>query len=108
MQERNGTTQAQPSPATESWPEGVVARYLTVGGALIDIRHDMHLIQDTQPNLTLAECGGEGCHERHTERWSQYAYRNNNGSKSADAVVSGWAQAHAEKCRALPRPAVTA
>lgn len=105
MQERNGTTQAQPSPAPGAWPEGVIARYLTVAGATVDISHDMHLLTDTEPNLTIAQCGGEGCRERHVEKWSGHAFRNDNGSKSADAVASGWAQAHAEKCRALPRPA---
>lgn len=85
------------------WPEGVIARYLTVGGALVDVSHDMHLIVDTEPNLSLARCGGEGCKASHHERWRDYSYRTDNGSRGADQEAGKWAQAHAEKCRALPR-----
>ncbi|MDX2550149.1 hypothetical protein QA860_08185 [Streptomyces stelliscabiei] len=96
-----------PSPRTEPWPDGVIARYLTVAGATVDVSHDMHYLADTEPNLTLARCGGEGCEATHTEKWGPYAYRNNNGSKGADQEVAKWAQVHASECRALPRPAVT-
>ena len=91
---------AQPT----EWPEGVIARYLTVGGATVDLRHDMALIGDTQPNLTIAHCGGENCAASHHEQWSTYAYRTDNGSRGADQEVGKWAQAHAAECRALPRP----
>jgi hypothetical protein len=96
------TTQAEPTPAP--WPEGVIARYLTVGGALVDVSHDMKLIDDTQPNLSIAHCGGEGCKASHHELWINYGYREDNGSRGADQEVGKWAQAHAETCRALPRP----
>jgi len=86
------------------WPEGVIARYLTVGGALVDVSHDMHLIVDTEPNLSIARCGGEGCKASHHEQWRYYSYRTDNGSRGADAEAGKWAQTHAETCRALPRP----
>jgi hypothetical protein len=89
------------------WEPGVIARYLTVAGATVDVSHDMSLIVDTEPNLSIARCGGEGCEASHHERWSDYGYRTENGSKGADQEVGKWAQTHAEKCRALPRPAVT-
>ena len=94
---------AQTAPSA-AWPEGVVARYLTVGGALVDVSHDMKLISDTEPNLTIANCGGENCAASHHELWTHYGYRTDNGSKGADQEVGKWAQAHAETCRVLPRP----
>jgi hypothetical protein len=108
LQERIGQPAGQPTPRTEPWPDGVIARYLTVAGALVDVSHDMHLLTDTEPNLTIARCGGENCAANHHELWASYAYRNDNGSKGADQEVGKWAQAHASECRALPRPAVTA
>ncbi|MFE3031548.1 hypothetical protein ACFXKY_07855 [Streptomyces canus] len=99
--------QARQQAEAAAWPEGVIARYLTVAGATVDIRHDMALIHDTEPNLTIASCNGEGCTATHFEKWGPYAFRTDNGSKAADQEVGKWAQAHAEKCRALPRPAVT-
>ena len=96
----------QPTPPTEPWPDGVIARYLTVAGATVDISHDMHLLADTEPNLSIARCGGAGCEASHHELWTNYGYREDNGSKGADKEVGKWAQAHASECRALPRPAV--
>ena len=90
------------------WPDGITARYLTVAGATVDISHDMSLITDTEPNLSIAHCGGEGCEASHHERWSNYAYRSDNGSKGADREVGKWAQAHAAVCRALPKPEASA
>ncbi|WP_051698506.1 hypothetical protein [Streptomyces albus] len=68
------------------WPEGVIARYLTVGGATVDVT-------DTGESPE-AVCGG--CPQTFT-RNSRYI------SGSLD-TVHRWAQEHAEKCRALPRP----
>jgi hypothetical protein len=87
-----------------AWPEGVVARYVTLAGATVDVSHDMSLIQDTEPNLSIARCGGENCDASHHERWTDYGYRSDDGSRGADREVGKWAQAHAETCRALPRP----
>jgi hypothetical protein len=97
--------QQKHDPRTEPWPDAVVARYLTVAGATVDVSHDTHLLTDTEPNLTIARCGGENCEASHHELWASYAYRNDNGSKGADREVGKWAQGHAETCRALPRPA---
>jgi hypothetical protein len=83
-----------------AWPEGVIARYLTIAGALVDIWYD---------NGTLrTRCGGEGC------SWTECTptrvfYTDSDevrDQKIADALpgLQPDAQAHAEKCRALPRP----
>lgn len=102
------TDQAPEQHTPEPWPTGVIARYLTVAGATVDISHDMFYLHDTEPNVTVASCGGESCDASLTEKWGQHAYRGNNGSSGADAEAGKWAQAHAEKCRALPLPVVNA
>lgn len=85
-----------------AWPEGTIARYLTVGGATVDVTHDNRYLVDTEPNLSIARCGG--CAASHDEQWGEYAYSHNNGSRGADAEVGKWAQGHAETCRAMPKP----
>lgn len=67
------------------WPDGVIARYLTVGGATVDLTGDDH---DTD-----GICHGCGT----TPAQSGYI------SRSLD-VLHIWAQRHAETCRAMPRP----
>ncbi|WP_318201068.1 hypothetical protein [Streptomyces sp. SCL15-4] len=67
------------------WPEGVIARYLTVVGATVDLTGEGY---DTK-----GVCGG--C--------AGTPYTDGYGSSHID-VARRWAQAHAEKCRALPRP----
>jgi|1185.fasta_scaffold01178_4 hypothetical protein len=67
-----------------AWPEGVTARYLTVGGATVDLR--------PQPKNEAAHTYGDctGC-EHHID-WTLTEYARER------------AQSHAEKCRAMPRP----
>lgn len=82
---------------TTAWPAGVIARYLTVGGATVDITHG------TDPDLTLAVCGG--CQQQDVERWRVHAGRYDSGSEGALTDARRWAQSHAATCRAMPRPA---
>jgi hypothetical protein len=85
--------------STEPWPEGTLARYTTVGGALVELTDG--------PKLITGTC--TGCPEA---AWptpfhydpSMTGYRMESWVRQGAA---NWAQAHAEKCRALPRPAVT-
>lgn len=72
-------------PNTEPWPEGIVARYLTVGGATVDLQQDQAL-------LHFGHC--TGCHCYRIDSTNERHARHQ-------------AQEHAEICRALPRPAVT-
>jgi TPP-dependent indolepyruvate ferredoxin oxidoreductase alpha subunit len=80
---------AQPSPAP--WPEGVIARYLTVGGV-------------ADPNATVDITDkGEDTYWRYDTACA--------GCPHADMFTDlddarDDAQAHAERCRALPRPEV--
>jgi hypothetical protein len=80
-----------------TWPEGVIARYLTVGGATVDIldkkdEHDEH----DEPGEYVARC--TGC----TADWS-----NTRSGWNLEFQVRPWAQGHAEKCRAMPKPEAT-
>ncbi|URN11342.1 hypothetical protein LUW77_03365 [Streptomyces radiopugnans] len=77
---------AAPPPSTSTdtaWPEGNVLRYLTVGGATVDL----YYIGFDKPHP--AAC--LGCGDSASEKDWQKA--------------KNWAQSHAERCRALPRPA---
>lgn len=97
---------------TGTWPEGTVARYLTVGGATVDITHgDRYTPTDDgigqTRNLTLATCTGcltpkEFSHWRLIK--GMVADREERDPEAADRDAREWAQSHAEKCRALPKP----
>ncbi|MEU3528854.1 hypothetical protein AB0E62_34235 [Streptomyces sp. NPDC038707] len=64
-----------------AWPEGVIARYVTVGGATVDVRGG--------GDSTGYEC--TGCPYESSPFWHH-------------SIAHEHAQKHAEKCRALPRP----
>ncbi|MBX9392252.1 hypothetical protein K4749_01225 [Streptomyces sp. TRM72054] len=80
MQQRTHTQPQQPSPFAAPWPEGVIARYLTLVGATVDLRG-----RDENTSATCTGCG---------ERITLFGERR----------TRELAQAHAERCRALPRP----
>jgi len=92
VQERNGQPQGQPSPQAVStpwqvpWPAGTIARYWTVAGATVDVT-DNHADTNWRYDTTCT-----GCPHKDTFRIEDSAHRS--------------AQTHAERCRALPRPAV--
>ena len=78
------TTHPEQQAQAEPWPEGVTYRYATHLGTTIDIRN-------LQNDSISAKCAG--C------PWDIHG---------DEYYVHNDAQAHAERCRALPRPAVTA
>lgn len=97
---------------SEPWPEGVIARYLTVGGAAVDlaIKQVPHLHPDGisgTRGLTLAACTGcpastDFSHGRvHHGSYSDWEVHD---PQAADVEARAWAQSHAETCRAMPRP----
>lgn len=97
MQERNGTTTSQPTPAP--WPDNVIARYLTVGGATVDLTH--------RHSETRSKCSGCGTHKDHTTKDFYYSHGEPvyfQNRDTADHNAREWAQTHAETCRAIPRP----
>ncbi|MFD5814388.1 hypothetical protein [Streptomyces sp. NPDC127038] len=74
----------QSGPFAAPWPDGVIGRYLTVGGATVDVQGG-----SDHGVMTCLGCG-EG-----------YASFNERRTREL-------AQGHAERCRALPRPEATA
>ncbi|WP_107055243.1 hypothetical protein [Streptomyces sp. NRRL B-1381] len=67
------------------WPEHTLARYLTVGGATVDI-----------DELNMSRC--TGCNEDDSD--DRFVSRGNPLRRARR-----WAQSHAETCRAMPKPA---
>lgn len=82
-------SEQQTGAFAQPWPEGAVARYLTVAGATVDITNS-----------------GKPDDHRHYTRCTGCHYGRNRSWVNEDIAHQN-AQAHAEKCRALPRPAVT-
>ncbi|MFE6691043.1 hypothetical protein ACFVFQ_31825 [Streptomyces sp. NPDC057743] len=82
------------------WLEGVLARYLTVAGATIDLRY-------ANGRLT-AMCGGERCPWQ--DRMSPEVFYTDSPEEVERKVtevlpiLQRAAQAHAERCRAMARP----
>lgn len=92
-----------------AWPEGVIARYLTIAGATADIKAiglDRQTSVGTVTDITItAYC--QGCRHKDVS-----TYLGMDVSTLGDDFFTSslcddaryWAQEHAEKCRALPRP----
>jgi hypothetical protein len=78
--------------ANTTWPDGVVARYLTVGGATVDIRPTHNPEWDDRHEATCTGCAAND--------WQPYL----NSPLNDLARARTWAQAHAETCRAMPAP----
>lgn len=95
----NTTTTAQQPTA---WPEGVIARYLTVGGATVDITDNRH------SDYLGAACTGELCGWENRTSLDGYMYdtAEQTQQRVEDRLPASQrqAQAHAERCRAMPRP----
>lgn len=93
---------------TAAWPEGVIARYLTVGGATVDLTHRLTVVNPPEPFATLAACTACPAREEFSH-WQlvrgMYADREEHAPDAADEQARTWAQAHADKCRAMLRPA---
>lgn len=69
---------------TTPWPENVIARFLTIGGATVD------LLTADKWNPTQSLCLGCGTSNR------------DGGPGAIDP--KRWAQTHAETCRAMSKP----
>jgi hypothetical protein len=92
-------------------PAGVIARYLTVGGATVDLTEESDYSNIAVPTQTVAKCAG--CGERHKEDWGWNFWANERDEEQPDSYqrrgehatpqARRWAQSHAEKCRAVPK-----
>jgi hypothetical protein len=98
-----------PETVQTAWPEGVIARYLTVGGATVDLTlvqreqggYDVRGIARTR-DRSRAACTGCPASEEFPH-WVG-VYGDIHQPDAADEKAREWAQAHAETCRAMPRP----
>jgi hypothetical protein len=89
----NGTDQPdqQPTPGPQPWPEGVIARYLTDAGRALNRENITTNVIKKGNTSYLAQCHS-GCDLQYSHVYEEYARK----------AAAG----HAERCRALPRPAV--
>jgi hypothetical protein len=99
----HATDQPQPQPTPQPWPDDTIARYLAVAGATVDITYASH------SGLIVATCTGCGNVERTDTGGLLTDPPEKEDARIEKALPESreLAQAHAEKCRALPRPAVT-
>lgn len=80
------------------WPESVIARYLTdAGKALADPSMTVDIIDRGSGDIDGR------CHDGCKETFEDSPY-----ISDGLRTVRHWAQEHAEKCRALPKPAGSA
>lgn len=97
---------------TTTWPDGVIARYLTVGGATVDVIERAGYYDVKHPTETQAAC--TGCSMAETFEWgwspSHAEFGTgpqpnfDEGGRWTTPEARDWAQAHAETCRAMPKP----
>lgn len=76
------TTQTE----TAAWPENVIARYLTVGGATVDVTDQ-----------------GEDSYWRYETQCTGCPHKDGFLTAGGSSARRD-AQAHAERCRAMPKP----
>lgn len=86
--------------------EGVFARYLTVGGATVELRHAAGAVSG-QTYETQASCSGcpaktAASHWLYSGSHFDGTYKEEHRSDLGDEEARKWAQAHAETCRAMP------
>lgn len=96
--------------ATETtWPDDVIIRYRTVGGATVDITTTP--VSEHDYAATTAEC--LGCDARKNIDWvtrtwdtsiGDYRKADDSDGREYTATVRDWAQDHASTCRAMPKP----
>lgn len=81
-----------------AWPDGVIARYLTVAGSTVDVR------KDDGADGTCYHNTCNGCGDR---PMTFYGYGDDPSDRLTQALnkARADAQGHAERCRAIPRPA---
>ena len=114
MQEVNAQPVTEPTPAIPEWlvsqlqyraarAENAIARYLTAGGATVDITYASHT------GWLTATCTGCDQVERTETDGRIYDTPEQEAERVEKALPESrkHAQTHAEKCRAMPRPAVT-
>jgi hypothetical protein len=96
---------------TPPWPHGVTARYLTVAGSSL-AREELavDVVYTSGTGWITATCAGCGASERTDTGGLIYDTPEEEQARVDQALPQArpWAQSHAEKCRATPRPEVQA
>ncbi|MDF5758765.1 hypothetical protein [Spongiactinospora sp. TRM90649] len=90
-----------------AWPDGVIARFLTVGGATVDLTEhaDAECPAASRTVPRCAGCGTQRDFDWLRETWESTAVRYIDTHRHEAAQhARNWAQEHAERCRAMPRP----
>lgn len=91
-----------------AWPEGVIARYLTVGGATVDLTLTADPDDEEASDWDKTHAACTGCGATKNERWDTHPYAQlvtlSQAERIATASTRKWAQAHASTCRAMPKP----
>ncbi|MGC0317302.1 hypothetical protein [Kitasatospora acidiphila] len=99
-----------------TYPENVIARYLTVGGAHVDVydatvtavpgRVEIYDGAEWPATKVSATAVCSGCTNKQIAQDTLHPLATEGPSVMDWAVanVRRWAQSHAEKCRAMPRP----
>lgn len=85
------------------WPAGVTARYLTKAAEILgeDITVDVVETQDGHQ----ARCRGCQCDSfDYTPEYGLGVADGRAYARPSEVLACDWAQAHAEKCRAMPYP----
>lgn len=108
MSYTTNTSQMHADQIASEWPEGVIARYLTVGGATADV---IDVVTDSvgfEKHVLSARCTGEACPWEVGELGMRVYYVGPDDDPHqyrADRYnMQAQAQRHAEKCRAMSRP----
>ncbi|MBO4271328.1 hypothetical protein [Microbispora triticiradicis] len=89
------------STQNTAWPEGVIARYVTVGGATVDVTVEVYE-SGYQVEATSTCTGCKDWDHDYQKRTSLQS--SEDARRRAEENAREWAQSHAEKCRAMPRP----
>ena len=85
---------------TAVWPEGVLFRYLTVGSATVDVTLASPAVGSAR---ALGHC--TGCNTGVEKIYPDQSAAPEVQEGRVIAWAQEWSQDHAERCRAVPRPA---
>lgn len=93
----------------ETKTEGVIARYLTVGGTTVELTYRLNVLSPPAPYATAADCTGcpaskEFGHWYGSGNHLDGSFEEFHDAKRATGDARAWAQSHAETCRAMPHP----
>jgi hypothetical protein len=99
--------QRRSNTATTTWPDGVITRYLTIGGATIDILNAEWASMRSQVMARTVSAACTGCNSPIGEKTHRDWLAEDERPEVFDSALAALreaAQSHAETCRAMPKP----